>query len=103
MAHGTSQIIPLASYFQDDENDPLIMTATYEFEGVPSNPIPGGIFSIPDYMSIGANSLGLNDVGLYIIYLAISDSLLTMHTSFTLHVTNSAPRQVGTISDITAP
>jgi hypothetical protein len=95
--------MPLGSNFIDDDGDIITMTASYSFNGGAATSIPGGIFIIPSAFTIYAASLGLADVGSYVITLSISDSLLTTTSSYTLTITNVAPRLVTTLLDVTAP
>ncbi len=74
MIHGTALSMPLTAYFVDDEGDPITMTATYSLNGGASVAIPGGIFTVPGLLTIDVISTGLADVGLYTIYLSLSDT-----------------------------
>jgi hypothetical protein len=47
VVHKYSISINLASYFVDDQGDPMTMTATYSYNGGASISIPGGIFAKP--------------------------------------------------------
>jgi hypothetical protein len=85
----------LASYFADDEGDPLTMTATYSFNGASPLPISGGIFTKPDEFQIAMASTSIEDTGVFIITLTISDLLLaSMTQTFKVTVTNAAPKIV---------
>jgi hypothetical protein len=61
----------LASYFTDEEGDPLTMKATYSFNGASAMPIPGGIFTKPDVFQIAVASTSIADTGVYTISLAV--------------------------------
>ena len=80
LVHKQSTSINLASYFSDDEGDPLTMTATYNFNGASPMPIPGGIFTKPDEFQIDVASTSIEDTGVYDITLTVSDLLLASMT-----------------------
>jgi hypothetical protein len=103
LVHGQFTSLSLGANFIDDDGDIITMTATYSFNGGPAASIPGGIFSVPSAFTIDATSVGLADVGSYLISLSISDSLSTITSSFTLTITNASPRLVTTLLDVTAP
>jgi hypothetical protein len=88
----------LASYFADEEGDPLTMTATYSFNGASAMPIPGGIFTKPDEFQIDVASTSIADTGVYDITLTVSDLLLASLTqTFKVIVTNTAPKIASTL------
>jgi hypothetical protein len=94
-------LIPLGSYFTDDDGDVLILTATSSFNAGAATTLPAGIFTVPSSFNINVSSLGLADVGSYLISLTISDSQISITSSFTLTITNAAPRLLATIADMT--
>jgi hypothetical protein len=71
LVHKQSTSIDLASYFTDEEGDPLTMKATYSFNGASAMPIPGGIFTKPDVFQIAVASTSIADTGVYTISLAV--------------------------------
>ena len=91
MIHGKSMLIPLAGYFIDDEGDALTMTATYSQNGGKGQSIPGGLFTKTSPLTIKATSTKISDVGIYTISVIISDSKLSVPSSFTLEITNKSP------------
>jgi hypothetical protein len=95
--------MPLAGNFVDDDGDAMTMTATYSLNSGPTQPIPGGLFSIPNQFTIVATSAGLSDVGTYIISVIISDSQLSVSAIFTLAITNASPRLISTPSAVYFP
>jgi hypothetical protein len=95
--------IPLGSYFTDDDGDTLTLSASYSFNSGTSVSIPGGIFSFSSSDTIDVISTGQADVGTYTISLALSDGLAVLSSSFTLTITNVAPRLVTPLIDMTAP
>ena len=67
--------MPLGSYFTDDDQDTLSLSATYSVNGGAALPIPGGMFTVGTLpMSLLAQSTGLGDVGTYTIAVLVSDS-----------------------------
>jgi hypothetical protein len=95
--------MPLAGYFLDDDGDTMTMTATYSLNGASAQPIPGGILTTPNPLTIDATSAGHSDVGIYTISVIISDSKLTVPASFTLEITNASPKLIKTPQPVTAP
>ena len=80
------------------------MTATYTKNTGSALAIPGGIFTKPDEFQIDVNSDGLVDVGIYMISLLVSDSLLNVTSSYTLNITNERPKLVSALPPVvTAP
>jgi hypothetical protein len=87
--HKLSKSISLASYFVDDQGDPMAMTATYSYNGGSSKAIPGGIFTKPSLFEIYVASTKIADTGTYVITMVVSDDFPSiMTTSFTLSITN---------------
>jgi hypothetical protein len=84
--------MPLDEYFFDDEGDALTMTATYSLNGGSAESIPGGLFTKTSPLTIKATSTKISDVGIYTISVIISDSKLSVPSSFTLEITNISPR-----------
>jgi hypothetical protein len=69
------------------------MRATYKFGGGAAVKIPNGIFSILSPFTIDVKSTSIADTGVYVITMIVSDGLpITATTSFTLSVTNAAPK-----------
>jgi hypothetical protein len=98
MEHGKTLTIPLSGYFTDDDGDLLTIEATYSLPGAPSLPIPGGIFTNKSNFLLEVASTSISDTGLYTIALKISDpEPKTLSSTFTLDVTNTAPRLVSGI------
>jgi hypothetical protein len=95
--------MPLAVYFKDDDGDTMTMTATYSLNGGAAQPIPGGLFTIPNPFEIKVTSTGLIDVGIFKISVIVSDTKLSVPASFTLDVTNASPREISTPLAVTAP
>jgi len=94
MVHGKSKSIPLAGYFIDDEADALTMTATYSLNGGSAQSISGGLFTKTSPLTIKATSTSISDVGIYTISVIVSDSKLSVTSSFTLDITNTSPRLI---------
>jgi hypothetical protein len=72
----------LSSYFIDDDGDQMTLSATYSFNGGAPTPITGGIFTKPGQFIIRANPTGTSNVGTYTISLTISDSAMSVKTSY---------------------
>ena len=71
------------------------MTATYRYNGGSALPIPGGIFLKPSQFQIDVASTSITDSGSYVITMTVSDDFPSnMTASFTVNVTNSAPRLI---------
>jgi hypothetical protein len=92
--HGKSLNIPLTKNFADEDGDALTMTCTYKLNGGSAETkIPNGIFSILSPFTIDVKSTSIADTGVYVITMIVSDGLpITATTSFTLSVTNAAPK-----------
>jgi hypothetical protein len=85
----------LASYFVDEQGDPLKMTATYKYNGGRAIQIPGGIFTKPSEFQIDVASTSITDTGTYVIEMTVSDDFpSSMLATFKLSVTNDAPKVV---------
>jgi hypothetical protein len=85
----------LTSYFEDKDNDPLTMTATYSLDGKAAENIPSGIFTVPSAFIILVKSTSITDTGVYTISVTFADPLPASVTqSFKVNVTNFAPRIV---------
>jgi hypothetical protein len=64
--------------------------------------IPGGIFTKPAEFEIDAVSTSISDTGSYVITMTVSDDFpSSVTTSFTLIVTNAAPKVVSVPLDDT--
>jgi hypothetical protein len=87
----------LTSFFIDDDNDPMTMTATYSFNGGVAQAIPGSIFNKTSEFMIEANPKSITNVGTYTITLNVSDSALSVSSSYVMTVENNPPRLIGTI------
>ena len=100
--HGTSLSIPLTSNFTDDDGDAITMVATYSKNGGAAVAIPSGIFTVPSAFTINVASTSILDSGSYIITLKVSDQLpSSVSTSFTLSITNAAPRVISVPPSLT--
>jgi hypothetical protein len=98
LVHKQSKSINLATYFADEEGDPLTMTATYSYNGGSAIKIPGGIFKMPTEFQIDVASESIADTGVYDITLTVSDILLASFTqSFKVIVTNAPPKIASTL------
>jgi hypothetical protein len=63
--------------------------------------IPNGIFSFPSPLSIDVKSSSFADTGVYVIKITVSDGFpISATTSFTLSVTNAAPKVVTVPGDV---
>jgi hypothetical protein len=79
----------------------MTMTATYSYNGGSSKVIPGGIFTKPSQFEIYVASTSIADTGTYVITMTVSDDFpSSMTTSFTLSVTNVAPKVVTVPADV---
>ena len=77
------------------------MKATYSFNGGSIMPIPGGIFKQPSEFQIDVASTSITDTGTYVITMTVSDEFpSSMTESFTLSITNVAPKIVTVPGDI---
>jgi hypothetical protein len=66
---------------------------TYKYNGGSETVIPGGIFTKPDEFQIDVASTSIADTGSYVITITVSDDFpSSITTSFTVNVTNAAPR-----------
>jgi hypothetical protein len=93
--------INLNSCFVDEQGGPLTMKATYSFNGGSIMPIPGGIFKQPSEFQIDVASTSITDTGTYVITMTVSDEFpSSMTESFTLSITNVAPKIVTVPGDI---
>jgi hypothetical protein len=71
------------------------MTATYSYNGGSAKAIPGGIFKQPSSFQIDVASTSITDTGSYVITMTVSDDFpSSMTSSFTLSITNIAPKIV---------
>lgn len=86
-----------SSFFIDDDGDPMTMTATYSFNGEEEKAIPGGIFTYQSLFMIEVNPKSPANVGTYKITLTVSDSALSVSSSFVLTVPNTPPRLIATL------
>ena len=78
------------------------MAADYEFIGTTALNIPNGIFSFSASFEITIVSSLMSDVGTYLINIYVEDSEpKAVSTSFTVTITNTAPRLVNNILDQT--
>jgi len=75
----------------------MTLTATYSFNGGVAKAIPGGIFKKPSEFMIEANPTSITNVGTYTISLIVSDSALSVSSSYAMTVGNNSPRLMGTI------
>ena len=87
----------LTSFFIDDDGDAMTLTATYSFNGGAATAIPGGIFTKQSLFMIEVNPKSPANVGTYMISLTVSDSALSVSSSFVLTVPNTPPRLIGTL------
>ncbi len=78
--HFEAKTYALASYFTEDNGDPLTMSATYSFNGGPATNIPSGIFAQPSGIfaqpsdfEIIVTSTSIMDVGTYVFTLTVKD------------------------------
>ena len=101
LVHGKSLTIPLASNFADDDGDGMTMKATYKLNGGSAVTIPNGIFSVPSSFTIDVKSTSFADTGVYEITMIVSDDYpMSVTTSFTMSVTNVAPKVVTVPGDV---
>jgi large repetitive protein len=101
LVHGKSVTIPLASNFIDDDGDAITMTCTYTKSGGAAVKIPNGIFSVPSAFTIDVKSTSIADTGVYLITMIVSDGFpMSVTTSFSLSVTNAAPKVVSVPGDV---
>jgi hypothetical protein len=75
----------------------MTLTATYSLNGGAATAIPGGIFTKPSQFIIEANPTSPANVGTYTISLTVSDTSLTVTSSFVVTVANTPPRFTGTL------
>lgn len=79
----------------------MTMAATYSYNGGSSKAIPGGILTKPSQFEIYVASTSIADTGTYVITMTVSDDFpSSMTTSFTLSVTNVAPKVVTVPADV---
>jgi hypothetical protein len=77
------------------------MTATYKCNGGSAMPIPGGIFKKPVEFQIDVASALITDTGSYEITITVSDDFpMNIEKTFTLIVTNVAPKVVNAPLDV---
>jgi hypothetical protein len=101
VGYGKSKTIPLAKYFADDDGDDITMIATYKRNGGTTVTIPNGIFTVTSAFTIEVISTSVADIGVYVITMTVSDDFpKSVTTSFTLNVTNSAPKVVFLNADV---
>ena len=95
LGHGKSLEILLLPHFTDNDGDVWSISATYSLNGGSEIGIPDGIFSwsAPGTLNVASDTMA--DVGLYTINLKVSDLKPEwIASSFTLDITNAAPRLV---------
>jgi hypothetical protein len=91
----------LASNFIDDDGDTITMSSTYTKSGGAAVKIPNGIFSFASPFTIDVKSTSFADTGVYVITMVVSDGFpMSVTTSFTLSITNAAPRVVTVPGDV---
>lgn len=94
----------LASYFVDDDNDVMTMSAaSYSFNAGKSISIPAGIFTKPSQFVINASPSFPSQVGVYTITVTVTDTALPFTTSFIYELINRPPRFVATLPDQSVP
>lgn len=87
----------LDNYFTDDDDGDSLsfMALSYTFNGSTSpRQAPGGIFTLftpQPPLEIIATSLALEDVGVYVFTIPVTDDQLSVTDTFTLEITNTAP------------
>lgn len=87
----------LSSFFIDDDGDQMTATATYSFKGGEYTAIPSSIFKKPNIFMIELNATSPKNVGTYTIKLTVSDSALSVSSSFVVTVLNIPPRFTRTL------
>jgi hypothetical protein len=95
LGHSKSLEILLLPHFTDNDGDVWSISATYSLNGGSEIGIPDGIFSwsAPGTLNVASDTMA--DVGLYTINLKVSDLKPEwIASSFTLDITNAAPRLV---------
>jgi hypothetical protein len=79
----------------------MTMKATYKLNGGSAVTIPNGIFSVPSSFTIDVKSTSFADTGVYEITMVVSDDYpMSVTTSFTMSVTNVAPKVVTVPGDV---
>jgi hypothetical protein len=82
----------LSSFFVDDDGNPLTMTATSSFEGAAALSLPEGtLLTLPTWSSVAIAPTLMEEIGIYLITVTISDSLATASSTFEITVYNTAP------------
>ena len=81
----------LSSYFVDDDENPLTMTATSSFAGGPALSLPSGNLTLPTWSTVAFAPTQMREIGNYLINVTMSDSLATVSSSFHISVMNTPP------------
>ena len=82
----------LSSFFKDDDGNPLTMSATSSFEGSAALSLPDGtLLTLPTWSSVAIAPTLMQEIGIYLISVTISDTIATASSTFVITVYNTAP------------
>lgn len=79
------------------------MTASYSFNGGASTNLPSGILTLPSTLILNVNPILPTQAGTYAMSITVTDSALSVSTSFNVVVNNNPPRFTSVMPDRIVP